>query len=149
MIGRAAAAVCAALLAAPVVAADLPPAAVVTAQTRVQTRVTRADDPPGVDQWQPATDRGDCEDYALAKRLELRRRGYAPARLQILFARRTSDGAGHAVLLVDGRWVLDNLHDAVVPMREWTAQWQIVCVVQDLASGAKDALDRCQAPVRR
>lgn len=63
----------------------------------------------------PATGLGDCEDYVLEKRRNLKRRGLSLANLLITVVRKP-DGEGHAVLTVRtdrGDFVLDNLNDAV------------------------------------
>ncbi|EKF19272.1 transglutaminase-like cysteine peptidase [Nitratireductor pacificus] len=63
----------------------------------------------------PSTGVGDCEDYVLEKRRELKRRGLSFANLLITVVRKP-DGEGHAVLTVRtdrGDFVLDNLNDAV------------------------------------
>lgn len=120
----------------------LPPRDVLEVQMIVQERVTYVEDTPGVDHWRVAIDKGDCEDFALAKRAELIRRGYGDQRLQVLMARSRA-GNGHAVLLVDGQWVLDNTVDMVLPMRLWTENWTVVCVIQDITTEIKAAIDRC------
>lgn len=70
------------------------------------------------DTWQrgPA---GDCEDFALEKRFRLIRAGLPAGALRLAVGRLPS-GQGHAVLLVmtpGGAVVLDNLTDAVLPVR--------------------------------
>jgi len=64
----------------------------------------------------PVNKAGDCEDYALEKRAELMRRGYAASDLLIAVGRR--HGEPHAVLVVrtdQGDFVLDNMTDDVLP----------------------------------
>jgi predicted transglutaminase-like cysteine proteinase len=61
---------------------------------------------------------GDCEDYAIAKYVSLRRLGVAPDRLRLAVVQDTDRDAPHAVLLADvgGTWyVLDNLSERVEP----------------------------------
>lgn len=58
---------------------------------------------------------GDCEDYVLEKRRELKRQGISLANLLITVVRKR-DGEGHAVLTVrtdQGDYILDNLTDDV------------------------------------
>lgn len=65
--------------------------------------------------WAYPTTAGDCEDYALQKRKELKDKGFSLADLLITVVRKP-DGEGHAVLTVrtsDGDFILDNLSDDV------------------------------------
>jgi len=67
--------------------------------------------------WNYPTKSGDCEDYVLAKRAALMRRGYNPGDLLIAVGRRS--GIAHAVLVVrtrEGDFVLDNMTDEVLPV---------------------------------
>ena len=60
---------------------------------------------------------GDCEDYAIAKFIALRRAGLAPDDLRIVVLRDTIHGEDHAVAAarLDGRWLmLDNRRMAMV-----------------------------------
>jgi predicted transglutaminase-like cysteine proteinase len=60
---------------------------------------------------------GDCEDYAIAKFVALRRAGIAPDDLRIVIMHDTIRGEGHAVAAarLDGRWLmLDNRRMAMV-----------------------------------
>ena len=60
---------------------------------------------------------GDCEDYAIAKFVALRRTGIAPDDLRIVVLRDTIRGEDHAVAAarLDGRWLmLDNRRMAMV-----------------------------------
>ena len=60
---------------------------------------------------------GDCEDYAIAKFVALRRAGLAPDDLRIVVLRDTIHGEDHAVAAarLDGRWLtLDNRRMAMV-----------------------------------
>ena len=74
-----------------------------------------------VDRWDYPTDgKGDCEDYALAKRKLLMEAGYPRQALLITVVRNAED-EGHAVLTVKtskGEYVLDNLNDRVKPWLE-------------------------------
>lgn len=59
---------------------------------------------------------GDCEDFAIAKFLSLKRLGWSDDELRIVAVKDTKLGVGHAVLTVslEGRfWVLDNQLDDV------------------------------------
>ena len=63
------------------------------------------------------TGSGDCEDYAIAKFVALRRAGIAPEDLRIVIMRDTIGGEDHAVAAVrlDGHWLtLDNRRMAMV-----------------------------------
>lgn len=67
--------------------------------------------------WLASTRAGDCEDYVLAKRNKLLRRGFKPGHLRIAVGR--SRGEVHAVLVVrtrQGDLVLDNNTDEVLPV---------------------------------
>ena len=69
--------------------------------------------------WTANTKAGDCEDYALAKRRALLKRGFKPSHLLLTMAR--SRGEAHTVLVVrtrDGDFVLDNLKTAVLPVNK-------------------------------
>jgi len=67
--------------------------------------------------WLASTRAGDCEDYVLAKRNQLLRRGFKPGHLRIAVGR--SRGEIHAVLVVrttQGDFVLDNNTDEILPV---------------------------------
>ena len=69
--------------------------------------------------WSYPTVEGDCEDYALLKRLMLIERGFDASDLLLTVVRKM-DGEGHAVLTLRsarGDYILDNLDDTV---RLWT-----------------------------
>jgi predicted transglutaminase-like cysteine proteinase len=75
-----------------------------------------------IDIWTPplatlARGGGDCEDYAIAKFMALRRAGLSPDDLRIVVLRDTIHGEDHAVAAarLDGRWLmLDNRRMAMV-----------------------------------
>jgi len=67
------------------------------------------------------TGRGDCEDYAIAKYVALRRAGVATEDVRFIIVRNNNANENHAVVAVrlDGGWVLlDNRWLALVPDRE-------------------------------
>jgi len=69
------------------------------------------------DVWQINVTRGDCEEYALAKRDRLRRLGVDASALRIVYALR--NGGGHAILAVmtdQGAMVLDNMRSDIRPL---------------------------------
>ncbi len=69
------------------------------------------------DKWVVGVKAGDCEDYALAKRAALQRRGISKSNL--LLAVGQANGEAHTVLVVrtsGGDFVMDNLSDAVLPV---------------------------------
>jgi predicted transglutaminase-like cysteine proteinase len=69
--------------------------------------------------WSYPVTEGDCEDYALLKRLMLLERGFAASDLLLTVVRKR-DGEGHAVLTLrtaEGDFILDNLDNEV---RLWT-----------------------------
>lgn len=85
------------------------------------------------DTWKIAVNEGDCEDFALAKRKMLLRRGWSPSALRIGVAT-TPSGVGHAVLVVrtsSGDLVLDNRHDRILPWRATDLRWQKIQSAQD------------------
>lgn len=70
--------------------------------------------------WTYPENRGDCEDYVLAKRKYLISLGWPPSALLITVVR-DEKGQGHAVLTATtnlGDFILDNQHEDVLP---WTA----------------------------
>lgn len=105
----------------------------VAVQDYVNGRVTYEAEPRGQDQWRIADKTGDCEDFALLKRkLLMEQFGYSAARLKIIFALNRKTSRGHAVLLVDGVWVLDNIEDDVITFMAFKETWRPYCVVADL-----------------
>lgn len=71
-----------------------------------------------VDRWDYPTDGlGDCEDYVLLKRRLLIQEGF-PRQSLLVTVVKDERGDGHAVLTIKtdkGEFVLDNLHDRVLP----------------------------------
>lgn len=68
--------------------------------------------------WAYAADAGDCEDYALLKKRQLEKLGFAPSALLITVVRDEQDD-GHAVLMLrteEGDFILDNRRDEI---RRW------------------------------
>jgi predicted transglutaminase-like cysteine proteinase len=68
------------------------------------------------DKWAMPANAGDCEDYALAKRAALLRRGVSKSNLLLAVGR--ANGEAHTVLVVrttKGDFVMDNLRDTVLP----------------------------------
>ena len=91
---------------------------------------------------------GDCEDYAIAKFVALRRAGIAPEDLRIVVLHDTIHGDNHAVAAarLDGRWLmLDNRRMAMVEdsdVRNYPAD------IRDRPAW-RDAIRRCPAARRR
>ncbi|MDR7115020.1 transglutaminase-like cysteine peptidase [Caulobacter sp. BE254] len=99
--------------------------------TQINRSIRRSDDYAAygrADYWAAGVDhvkRGDCEDYALAKRRALIDAG-APGEALSIAIVRTFHGEMHAVLLVatnEGEVVLDNLSPWIVPWNEAPYQW--------------------------
>jgi predicted transglutaminase-like cysteine proteinase len=99
--------------------------------SRINRSIHRAEDYETygrADYWAAGSDnvkRGDCEDYALAKRRALIEEGTPGEALSIAIVR-TRQGEMHAVLLVateTGEVVLDNLSPWVLPWNEAPYQW--------------------------
>lgn len=71
-----------------------------------------------VDRWDLPTDgKGDCEDYALLKRVRLAEAGL-PRRALLMTVVIDEENAGHAVLMIRtdrGDYVLDNKRNAILP----------------------------------
>lgn len=95
---------------------------IVAVNTAINNRVRPVSDLElyGVDEFwtYPVNGAGDCEEYVLAKQLELRNAGLSMSNLLITVLRQRN-GEGHAVLTVrtnKGDFVLDNLSEKVV---EW------------------------------
>ncbi|KJS17504.1 MAG: hypothetical protein VR78_05965 [Hoeflea sp. BRH_c9] len=68
--------------------------------------------------WTADARAGDCEDFALAKRAKLLRKGFEPSQLLLTMGHNSAEP--HAVLVVrtqDGDYVLDNLDDDVRPVQ--------------------------------
>ena len=68
--------------------------------------------------WTAKARSGDCEDFALAKRAKLLRKGFNSS--QLLLTMGYARGEAHTVLVVrtrDGDYVLDNLEDTVQPVQ--------------------------------
>ncbi len=90
----------------------------VTRETNKAIVVTDDLDHYGVDDvWveSPADGKGDCEDFALTKARLLQQLGWSPSRMQLAVF-----GYGkqaHAVLLIDDKYVLDNL-------TPWVGRWK-------------------------
>lgn len=79
----------------------------------------------GADVWTIATTKGDCEDYALAKRAALIKLGWPTGALRIAVAL-TPSREGHAVLVVStthGDLVLDNRFDTIHAWRNTDLAW--------------------------
>lgn len=77
------------------------------------------------DFWEIADSEGDCEDYALAKRKELMKRGWPVAALRLAVCIVPGAG-GHCVLTVDtdlGTYILDNIEQRVVPWKNVNYKW--------------------------
>lgn len=65
--------------------------------------------------WTYPKSAGDCEDFALLKKRQLKSRGFAESDLLITVVKKP-DGSGHAILTVhtsEGDFVLDNLNNKV------------------------------------
>ena len=78
------------------------------------------------DNWEyPRSGYGDCEDYALAKRQALIRRGWSSKALRLVTAK-TQEGEPHVVLAVstsNGDFILDNLNSGVQRWESVNYQW--------------------------
>jgi predicted transglutaminase-like cysteine proteinase len=78
------------------------------------------------DYWNyPSENRGDCEDYAIAKRRDLIERGW-PASALLIATAYTETGVGHAVLVArttDGDFILDNRFSNVKIWHELPYRW--------------------------
>lgn len=91
----------------------------------VNRRIVVRPDTPGTDSWDLDVTSGDCDEYALAKRQELLRRGWPSAALS-LTAAYISSGQAHLVLTVRtdrGDLVLDNLRDNVIAADRTGYRW--------------------------
>lgn len=85
------------------------------------TPVTDKDHWGALDRWDyPDDGKGDCEDFALLKRRLLIEEGF-PRQALLMTVVKDANNDGHAVLTVKtnkGEFVLDNLHDRVIPWNE-------------------------------
>lgn len=84
--------------------------------------------------------KGNCKDFALEKKAELEIAGLDPRRLAIWYVMvvvpnektHDFDYMGHAVLVVDDKWVLDNRYDVVLMKGFQESQgYQFVCRIPD------------------
>lgn len=97
---------------------------------RVNHRVNAAIEPMAdtygsMETWRVSPNAGNCHDYAVTKRHELRKLGW-PSRALLLSEVVTSWGEHHLVLVVrtsDGDLVLDNLRTNVRPVASTRYQW--------------------------
>lgn len=94
---------------------------------RVNASVNRSIQPQNdrKDVWSIGVSRGDCEEYALAKRAELIRLGLPASAVRIAMAK-TRRGEGHAVVVVRtdvGDLVLDNLTGRIRNWDETGLRW--------------------------
>lgn len=89
--------------------------------TFVNTSLSYKADTPGNDYWQSPTESyklktGDCEDYAVYKYWILNKHyGYSLTRLAIAILYDKKKAEHHAVLVVDNRYVLDNMSLRITP----------------------------------
>lgn len=85
---------------------------------QVNRSITPRGETYGNDIWEIGARVGDCEEYALTKRMALISSGLPPSALRIAHVR-TQSGADHAVLIVKSDLhdlVLDNLRSEVLPL---------------------------------
>jgi len=66
------------------------------------------------DSWDIKVTYGDCEDYVVEKRRRLLAAGWASKDVQIAIGTIKGQTGYHAVLVVDGKYVLDNLTSSVL-----------------------------------
>lgn len=94
---------------------------IVTVNTRINREIEAETDQDHwgvVDRWDiPSDGKGDCEDYALLKRIRLAELGI-PRRAMRMTVVIDEENAGHAVLMIRtdrGDFILDNKRNAVLP----------------------------------
>ena len=83
-------------------------ATLVKINNTINKKMTPKHDVAGLDQWSANAQSGDCEDFALAKRVALIKLGFPSASLHIAYGKR--NGEPHAVLVANikgGKYVLD------------------------------------------
>ena len=91
----------------------------------INTSISYVGEQDGEDDWKLNPASGDCEDFAVTKRQRLLRAGWPSGALRIATAR-TTDGIGHAVLVVStsqGDLVLDNRTNVVKPWKAVDLKW--------------------------
>jgi len=91
----------------------------------INTSIIYASEQDGEDDWKLNPASGDCDDFAVTKRQRLLRAGWPSGALRIATAR-TTDGIGHAVLVVStsqGDLVLDNRTNVVKPWKAVDLKW--------------------------
>lgn len=83
-----------------------------------------------LDYWQGGNaDKGDCEEYALAKQEAVIEAGGKPEDAMLVLCK-DSKGEGHLVLYVDtdkGGYILDNLHPSPISPSLLTYEWLSIC----------------------
>lgn len=110
--------------------------ALIKAQREVNSKVRYVPEPAGKDEWKIAVTEGDCEDFALAKRVKLLAAGYKPERLKLIAMRLPRSKEYHAALMVDELWILDNNFPHLrVPGNYRTEGYTFHCVYRDLTLG--------------
>ncbi len=93
--------------------------------SEINTSIAYVGELDGQDEWKLNPASGDCDDYAVTKRQRLLRAGWPSGALRIATAR-TTDGVGHAVLVVStsqGDLVLDNRTNVVKPWKSVDLKW--------------------------
>lgn len=106
----------------------------VAVNTRIRERSDRANVGKD-DDWRLPTKYGDCEDFAIAKKRELLKRGWPASALLLTVAR--FRGGGHTVLTVrtsEGDLVLDNQTNAV---RDWSRTPYVYLARQSQSDGSR------------
>jgi Predicted periplasmic protein len=95
---------------------------------QINRAIAPMNDSEGTDEWRADAASGDCEDYALAKRRALIRKGW-PANSIRLAVTYTPDNIGHAVLVVrttGGDMVLDNRTNSVLEWQQTDLRWVMI-----------------------
>jgi predicted transglutaminase-like cysteine proteinase len=93
--------------------------------SQINSAIIYVSESAGQDEWKLNPASGDCDDYAVTKRQRLLRAGWPSGALRIATAR-TTDGIGHAVLVVStsqGDLVLDNRTNVVKPWKSVDLKW--------------------------
>ncbi|MEY9998698.1 transglutaminase-like cysteine peptidase [Sinorhizobium fredii] len=106
----------------------------VAVNTRIKERSDRANVGKD-DDWRIPARYGDCEDFAIAKKRELLKRGWPASALLLTVAR--FRGGGHTVLTVrtsEGDLVLDNRTNAV---RDWSRTPYVYLARQSQSDGSR------------
>ena len=80
------------------------------------------------------THKGDCEEFAIVKCTILTEKFHSDRDLEIIVAKSLKKSQAHAVLLVDGEYVLDNRSKNVYYFNEFAQEWEPTLALKHCAA---------------